>query len=384
MHKITLRQPRTPNPPSHFLQLLEYNNIEGMILLSELSRRRIRSINKLIRVGKNEVVMVIRVDKEKGYIDLSKRRVSPEDVQKTEDRFNKAKAVHSILRHISNRLQTPMASLYKRIAWPLSRKYGHAYDAFQMAVAEPDPIFKDLDVTVEERREAIEYIKQKMTPQPLKIRADIQVTCFKYDGVNAIREGLMAAQAMSTEAVPIRVQLIAAPLYVMQTTTLNKEAGMAALNAAIDACKTAIEAKGGQLVVKLAPQVTTSQEENELARMLEGLEADEDGSEGEGEEGEEDNEEGMGGGDLSSGGMDFDSTPSVSKGSNAAAGAGSSAAAAAPRAAPAPAPAPEPVAASGSGADASLGDVGGDDGGAAEFAKKKKKTKKVAVAAEED
>ena len=37
-----------------------------MILLSELSRRRIRSIQKLIRVGRNEVVVVLRVDKEKG------------------------------------------------------------------------------------------------------------------------------------------------------------------------------------------------------------------------------------------------------------------------------------------------------------------------------
>jgi translation initiation factor 2 subunit 1 len=49
-----------------YVHLLEYNNIEGMILLSELSRRRIRSIQKLIRVGKNEVVVVLRVDKERG------------------------------------------------------------------------------------------------------------------------------------------------------------------------------------------------------------------------------------------------------------------------------------------------------------------------------
>lgn len=43
-----------------YVHLLEYNNIEGMILLSELSRRRIRSINKLIRIGRNECVVVIR------------------------------------------------------------------------------------------------------------------------------------------------------------------------------------------------------------------------------------------------------------------------------------------------------------------------------------
>lgn len=63
-----------------YVSLLEYGGIEGMILLSELSRRRIRSVQKLIKVGRQEPVMVLRVDKEKGYIDLSKRRVSPEDL----------------------------------------------------------------------------------------------------------------------------------------------------------------------------------------------------------------------------------------------------------------------------------------------------------------
>ena len=51
-----------------YVKLLEYDNIDGMILLSELSRRRIRSIQKLIRVGRNEVVVVLRVDKEKGEV----------------------------------------------------------------------------------------------------------------------------------------------------------------------------------------------------------------------------------------------------------------------------------------------------------------------------
>ena len=44
-----------------YVQLLEYNSIEGMILLSELSRRRIRSVAKLLRVGRNEVVRVLSI-----------------------------------------------------------------------------------------------------------------------------------------------------------------------------------------------------------------------------------------------------------------------------------------------------------------------------------
>lgn len=125
-----------------YVQLLEYKNTEGMILLSELSRRRIRSINKLIRVGKTEPVVVIRVDSDKGYIDLSKRRVSAEDVEKCTERFSKAKAVNSILRHVAELLKyetdEQLEDLYQRTAWYLEEKYkkskASAYDFFKQAV----------------------------------------------------------------------------------------------------------------------------------------------------------------------------------------------------------------------------------------------------------
>jgi len=104
-----------------YVHLLEYKNIEGMILLSELSRRRIRSINKLIRVGRNECVVVIRVDKDKGYIDLSKRRVSAEEVKKCEEKFTRGKTVASILRHVGEILQydsdEQLEDLCEQTAW---------------------------------------------------------------------------------------------------------------------------------------------------------------------------------------------------------------------------------------------------------------------------
>lgn len=47
-----------------------------------------------INVGRQEVALVLRVDKDKGYIDLSKRRVSPEDIEQLEEKYNRSKAVH--------------------------------------------------------------------------------------------------------------------------------------------------------------------------------------------------------------------------------------------------------------------------------------------------
>lgn len=109
-----------------------------------------------------------------GYIDLSKRRVSPEDITKCEERYMKSKTVASIMRHVASKLPSIQAAedapstashetlrkqtkskpgedegdttatevneegrlehLYDQIAWPLGKKYGHPYDAFKLAL----------------------------------------------------------------------------------------------------------------------------------------------------------------------------------------------------------------------------------------------------------
>jgi len=57
--------------------LLEYDRIEGMIMSSELTKVLQRGVQKALKVGKQEVARVIRVDTDKGYIDLSKKEVQP-------------------------------------------------------------------------------------------------------------------------------------------------------------------------------------------------------------------------------------------------------------------------------------------------------------------
>jgi translation initiation factor 2 subunit 1 len=71
------------------------------------------------------------LNREKGYIDLSKRRVSEEDVQACEERYNKSKLVHSIMRHVAETLSIDLEEIYTTIGWPLYRKYGHAYEVLE-------------------------------------------------------------------------------------------------------------------------------------------------------------------------------------------------------------------------------------------------------------
>jgi hypothetical protein len=40
------------------------------------------------------------------------------------------------------------------------------------------------------QNDLLTYIKRRLAPQPVKIRADIEVTCFTYEGIDAIKAAL--------------------------------------------------------------------------------------------------------------------------------------------------------------------------------------------------
>jgi translation initiation factor 2 subunit 1 len=65
-------------------------------------------------------------------------------------------------------------------------------------------------------------IARRLTPQPIKLRADIEVTCYTPSGIDAIKKALKAGETASTEAVPIKAKLVAPPLYVLSTNATDK------------------------------------------------------------------------------------------------------------------------------------------------------------------
>ncbi|KRZ07990.1 Eukaryotic translation initiation factor 2 subunit 1 [Trichinella zimbabwensis] len=261
-----------------YVSLLEYNNIEGMILLSELSRRRIRSVNKLIRVGRSECVVVIRVDEDKGYIDLSKRRVYTKDLIECEERFAKAKAVYSILRHVADQLgydsDNQLEDLLNRTAWHFDRKYNRkaaSYEVFKKAVND-ESVLDECDIDDATKEKILENIRKRLTPQAVRIRADVEVSCFGYDGIDAVKAALSEGLKCSTEEMPIKINLIAPPLYVVTTSTFERAEGLAAVNATLERIRESIESNNGRFRIILAPKVVTDWDEEDIKRKLELLE----------------------------------------------------------------------------------------------------------------
>ncbi len=56
-------------------------------------------------------------------------------------------------------------------------------------------------------------IRRKLTSQAVKIRADIECACYGYEGIDAVKAALRSGLELSTEELPIKINLIAPPLY---------------------------------------------------------------------------------------------------------------------------------------------------------------------------
>jgi len=141
-----------------------------------------------------------------------------------------------------------LEKLYELIAWPLGKKYGNVYDAFKLALTqvflplllslssssltllpfshcrEPDTVFATLPQPLPQATYGLlmATIARRLTPQPIKLRADIELTCYTPSGIEAIKKALRAGETASTEAVPIKAKLVAPPLYVLSTNATDK------------------------------------------------------------------------------------------------------------------------------------------------------------------
>jgi len=77
-----------------YVSLLEYDGKTAMIPMSELSERR--SKNRLIYVGKVEVASVLDVDEQKGYVDLSRKNISLENVLDSVSKWRPVSSTYSV------------------------------------------------------------------------------------------------------------------------------------------------------------------------------------------------------------------------------------------------------------------------------------------------
>lgn len=133
----------------------------------------------------------------------------------------------------------------------------------------PD-VWKEIEFPSEAvRKELMQYISKKLTPLPTKVRADIEVTCFGYDGIDAVKDALRTAEESNTPESQIRVKLVAPPLYVLTSQCLDKNMGIQMLEEAIQRIDGKIKQSGGGCIIKMPPKAVTEHDDAALQELME-------------------------------------------------------------------------------------------------------------------
>jgi translation initiation factor 2 subunit 1 len=108
-----------------------------------------------------------------------------------------------------------------------------------------------------------------MVPQPVKIRADFKLTCFKFEGIDAIKAALLEGEKLSTSEIPIKFRVIGSPIYECTTTTINKAEGIKLIGNALKAVEASIRLREGNFLLQTKPQVIGDTTEKTLHQQLE-------------------------------------------------------------------------------------------------------------------
>lgn len=116
--------------------------------------------------------------------------------------------------------------------------------------------------------ELLLHISKRLTPQPTKVRADIEVTCFSYEGIDAVKDALRIAEANNTTDTQVKVRLVSPPLYVLTSHCLDKNLGIKTLEEAIKSITEKIRASGGNCTVQMAPKAVTEEDESSLQALM--------------------------------------------------------------------------------------------------------------------
>jgi translation initiation factor 2 subunit 1 len=168
------------------VQLDEYDQ-PGLIPISEVSAGRIRNIRDFVEENKKIVCKVIRVDPERGHIDLSLRRVNDSQRRGKTESIKQEQKAEKIVSVLAERLKKPVEQLYKEIAPHVLKHYIWLFLAFE-DVVEKNLSLEKLGLHKELADKLEELIRDKIKPRKVEIVTKISIKTYDEQGLEMIKQ----------------------------------------------------------------------------------------------------------------------------------------------------------------------------------------------------
>jgi translation initiation factor 2 subunit 1 len=229
-----------------YVSLDEYKGKEGLIHISEISSTWVKNIRNHVREGQKVVLKVLRINTEKGQVDLSLRRVTGREKAETLLEWKKHKKAESILKSAIEKLALDSTSVEKLNKLVLD-EYGTRYDALQEAVEEGEEAFTKIGIDPTWAKVLTEVARTKIKSEKAKLKAVVELTCPKPDGIELIKKSLQnAKKARKPRGTLIRVYAVGSPRYRIEVTAKDYTEAENVLKEAVDQALTTLGDLGGQ------------------------------------------------------------------------------------------------------------------------------------------
>ena len=215
---------------SIFANLDEYDK-SGMIHISEISPGRIRNIRDFVVEGKKVVCKVLKIDMEKGHIDLSLRRVNEGQKRGKLDEIKQEQKAERIIDLVAQKEGIKLEVLYDKLKEPVLKKYPNMSSCFQDVVSsglnlESLGIDKDIAGQLEE------VIRQRIKPPEVEIKGTLSLQTYEPAGVGIIKEAVSKAKEKSDK---VDIKYLGAGKYLVSIKAADYKEAEKELKLSLDA-----------------------------------------------------------------------------------------------------------------------------------------------------
>ncbi|HDR53373.1 MAG TPA: S1 RNA-binding domain-containing protein [archaeon] len=128
-------------PHAAFANLDEYEGLEGILHVSEISKTWVKNIKSHLQTGQQLVAKVFQVKTQEKFIQLSVRRMSEYDMRAKWDQVRRAKKVDNMIDLLVKQTGKTPEQVYQSLL-PLEQKFGELYFALEDMKKEGRKAFK--------------------------------------------------------------------------------------------------------------------------------------------------------------------------------------------------------------------------------------------------
>jgi len=227
-----------------YAKLDEYEK-RGLLHVSEISSSWIRNIRDFVREGQKVTLKVLRVDLEKGHIDLSLRRVTKRERIEKVLSWKKERKADALLRGVAEKSGLTSDEVYEKAGKILEEKYG-LYEGFEKAAIEGPESLTEIGVTEDLAKLFVEVAQERIHVKMVKVKGVLEVRCVKPNGVKIIKEVFLKAKSEKLKDAQIKFYVIAAPKYSIEALAENYKRAEDVLQKVADSVVSNITKAGGQ------------------------------------------------------------------------------------------------------------------------------------------